>query len=79
MDQQSALSRSGMFLMAASLAIALFVATQAIAAPDESLAARTSAWSDATQAPGVGVKEAHRHRMRVSQGDVRFVRGDVLP
>lgn len=32
MDQQSALNRYGLMLMAASLAIALFVATQAIAA-----------------------------------------------
>ena len=31
MDQQSALNRYGMMLMAASMAIALFVATQAIA------------------------------------------------
>jgi hypothetical protein len=44
MDQQSALNRTGMFLMAASLAIALFVATQAIAAPDE-FGARHAAWS----------------------------------
>jgi hypothetical protein len=32
MDQQGALNRYGMMLMAASMAIALFVATQAIAA-----------------------------------------------
>ena len=33
MDQQRALERYAMMLMAASLAVALFVATQAIAAP----------------------------------------------
>ena len=33
MDQHSALERYGMMLMAASMAVALFVATQAIAAP----------------------------------------------
>ena len=32
MDQQSALNRYGLMLMAASMAVALFVATQAIAA-----------------------------------------------
>ena len=64
MDQQSALNRSGMFLMAASLAIALFVATQAIAAPDESLAARQASRVGATQDSAARAGDAARHRTR---------------
>ena len=69
MDQHSALNRSGMFLMAASLAIALFVATQAIAAPDESLAARQAAWTGAAQDGREDT--ARQFRTRPMQGSLR--------
>jgi hypothetical protein len=45
MEQQDTMQRYGTMLMAASMAIVLFVATQAVAAPAEGLAARHAGWA----------------------------------